>query len=711
MLCLKRPWGLDAMSAEEDREPISTVHSQASMPAGAVFLSYASEDAAAAERIATALRNAGIQVWFDKCELRGGDSWDRHIRQQIHDCRLFIAVISAHTEARDEGYFRREWKLAVDRTHDMSEGKAFLVPAVIDDTKDSHADVPDRFREVQWSRLPGGETPPGFVERVRRLLSPEVPHAAAPMTAQPSVRSVASPWRPKAGLWVTGAALAVALAYLAVDKFLLSRRSTLPTPPVVPATQTSAPAPATPAAFNPPPHSIAVLPFVNMSGDEDQQYFSDGLTEELLNSLSRINELQVAARTSSFSFAGEHPDIATVAHKLDVGSVLEGSVRRSGHTVRITAQLVNGATGFHVWSQTYDRELGDVLQLQSDIATAVASALKVTLLGDEAAKIELGGTRSSAAFDAYLRGSKADSVAHSSGDYQVAISAYTEAIHSDATYAMAFAARAFARYNQMFAALSPDYKERQKSTETDARQALALAPDLAEGHLALALFFEFYSLDYAQANQEYQRALALAPGNARVLRDYGRHAVFMGRPAEGTAAARRALVLDPLNRESYEVLGSTLYFARHYDEAVRVLQQSFTLDPDDSYSYALLGLAYYALGDSNAALASCLTRAPKGEYEYFTQPCLAVAYNKLGRHADAERELAREKSMMGDGDAYQYAQVYAQWGDAPQALDWLEKAHRLKDSGLRFLKADPLMDPLRKEPRFQAIEKALKFPD
>src|SRR6202042_3296777 len=161
------------------------------------------------------------------------------------------------------------------------------------------------------------------------------------------------------------------------------------------------------AAFAPPRHSIAVLPFVNMSGDEDQEYFSDGLTEELLNSLSEINELQVAARTSAFSFKGTNTDIGTIARKLNVGAVLEGSVRRSANTIRITAQLINAVTGFHLWSKTYDRDLGDVLKLQTEIATAVANALKVTLLGDVAAKIELGGTRNAAAFDAYLRAQKA----------------------------------------------------------------------------------------------------------------------------------------------------------------------------------------------------------------------------------------------------------------------------------------------------------------
>ena len=156
-----------------------------STPSRAVFLSYASEDASAAQRIAEALRAAGIEVWFDREELRGGDAWDRRIREQIHDCRLFIAVISAHTEARDEGYFRREWKLAVDRTHDMDERKAFLVPIVIDATSERGAHVPEKFRELQWTRMPGGETPPAFIERVMRLSSPEPQTARDVATTAP----------------------------------------------------------------------------------------------------------------------------------------------------------------------------------------------------------------------------------------------------------------------------------------------------------------------------------------------------------------------------------------------------------------------------------------------------------------------------------------------------------------------------------------------
>ena len=666
-----------------------------------VFISYASQDAEAVARICAALRSGGVEVWLDQSELRGGDAWDRQIRERIHDCRLFIAVISASTETRDEGYFRREWKLAADRTHDMAERKAFLLPVVIDATPERGASVPDKFHEVQWTRLPGGETPPEFMERVRRLVSPDAPTAtvlpagAAPTPPPPMREPVPASRRSKWALPVIAVAVvAGAVIYFAIDRFWISKY------PTAPAAQPSA----APTAFSPPPHSIAVLPFVNLSGDKEQEYFSDGLTEELLNSLAEINELQVAARTSSFSFK-EHPDIATVAHKLNVGAVLEGSVRRSGHTLRITAQLINAVTGFHLWSKAYDRDLGDVLKLQTEIATAVASALKITLLGDVAAKVELGGTRTPAAFDAYLRGAKAYSSRQEGKDTPIAIAGYTEAIRLDPDYALAFAGRsmAFSSYAGE-AATAAAAREAFDKAQADARQALALAPDLAQAHLALA-FVSDNTLDFTQANYEYQRALALAPGNAEVLRRSGGFAAYMGHFDAGLAAAHRAVVLDPLARESHLVLGRALYAARRYEEAVAAFAEVISLDPY-KITYADRGLAYYGLGDLERARASCETTA---DY-WASKQCLAVIYDKFGRHADAEAEFAKLKATLGDNSAYQYATIYAQWGNRAKALEWLETALRLRDPGLELLKTDPLLDPLRKEPRFQTIERGLKFP-
>jgi tetratricopeptide (TPR) repeat protein len=390
-----------------------------------------------------------------------------------------------------------------------------------------------------------------------------------------------------------------------------------------------------------------------------------------------------------------------------VGAVLEGSVRRSAHTIRITAQLINAVTGFHLWSKTYDRDLGDVLKLQTEIATSVASALKVTLLGDIAAKIELGGTGNPAAFDAYLRGAKADSSFRDAKDLPAAIAAYTEAIRLDPHYALSFAARSIALANVAGeAATAAAIREGNDKAQADARQALELAPDLAQAHLALALVSED-TINFTQANDEYERALALAPGNAQVLLRSGNFAASMGHFDAGVAAARRAVVLDPLARQSHFGLGYALYYARRYEEAVAAFAEVISLEPDYKAAYGSRGLAYYGLGDLEHARASCETK-PDNQ---FNQQCLAVVYDKLGRHADAEAELSKMKAAQGDSMAYQYAAIYAQWGDRAKALEWLETAWRLRDGGLLYLKTDPLMDPLRHEPRFQAIERELKFPN
>jgi TolB-like protein len=651
-----------------------------STPSSAVFLSYASEDASAAQRIADALRTAGVEVWFDKTELRGGDAWDQKIRHQIQTCALFVPIVSQHTQERLEGYFRREWKLAVERTHDIAEQKPFLVPVVVDATRDQEAFVPDGFRAVQWTRLPGGETPSTFVERVRGLLSPNL----SPMSAVSAKLRVSR----RSKLVLLGVvAVVAALAYLLADRFWISKRLT-----------------PSGAAFAPPPHSIAVLPFVNMSGDKAQEYFSDGLTEELLNSLAEINELQVAARTSAFSFKDKDTDIGTVARKLNVGVVLEGSVRRSGNTVRVTAQLINAVTGFHLWSHTYDRDLGDVLKLETEIAGAVASALKVSLLGDVAAKIELGGTHVPAAFDAYLRGQKARFAAHGDKDYQAAIAAYTEAIGLDPNYALAFSSRSLAliEYSQ-YGAPGPDNFDK---AHADALKAIALEPDLPESHAAMARYFVWGLQDFTRASEEYQRALALGPGNAEVLLLYGVFEVYMGRTDAGITAARRAVVLDPLNRYTHLSLAHGLYFARRHKEAISACQDTLALDPEEPQAHAVRGLAYYALGNFQSARESCETKPGF----WSDQQCLAVTYEKLGRHADAREMLAKMEAADAEGDAYQYAGIYAQWGNRAKALEWLDTAMRVRDSGLMSLRTDPLMDPLRKEPRFQAIERQLRFP-
>ena len=656
----------------------------------AVFLSYASQDTEAAQKICEALRAGGIEVFLDRSELRGGDAWDQKIRHEIHDCALFIPIVSRHTQERLEGYFRHEWNLAIERTHHMAEQKPFLVPVVIDGTGDREAFVPDAFRTVQWTRLPEGETTPAFVERIKRLLSPGPglsPRSAVSSAAPISGRASAS-WRSKAVLLAVIAAV-TALLYVVADKFFISKRTTS-------------------ATFAPPAHSIAVLPFVNLSGDPGQEYFSDGLTEEVLNSLAAIEGLQVAARTSSFSFK-EHPDIVTVAHKLNVASVLEGSVRRSEHTIRVTAQLINAVTGFHLWSKTYDRDLGDVLKLQTEIATAVAEALKVTLLGEVAVKIELGGTRNPVAFDAYLRGLKLARIAQSITPMECRepIKAFSEAIGLDPNFALAFANRALITWDCV--TNSPEWLQQpnEAKVRADAERAIELAPGLAEGYVALG-WLEVGVFNLGAADQACGRALALAPGNDLALYRCSLLAVYLGHTDTAISGAQHGVALDPLNPLSHRALGDVLRYARRYDEAIAAYTASIGVDPEHSAeTYALRGISYYLAGNLSLAQSSC-----EANPDYFrSQLCQAVVYDKLGRHADAAAAVAKMKQTGGDAAAYQFAEIHAQWGERDAALDWLEKAMRLRDPGLIYLKTDPLLDPLRHEPRFQAVERELQFPN
>jgi tetratricopeptide (TPR) repeat protein len=388
---------------------------------------------------------------------------------------------------------------------------------------------------------------------------------------------------------------------------------------------------------------------------------------------------------------------------LNVGAVLEGSVRRSAHTVRVTTQLINGVTGFHLWSQTYDRDLGDVLALETEIANAVASALKVSLLGDVMAKVERGGTRNPAAFDAYLRGSQAYRTRHAAEDLEAAITAYTDAIRLDPEYANAFVARS-RTFDELATWWTPSMagaREMYTQAEADARKAISLAPELGEAHLVLANSL-VETLDFTSASQEYERAEALAPGNAHVWQDYGPFAAAMGRFDAGIAAARRAISLDPLNPDSHYARVAAFTSAHQYENAIAVIHDIRVLDPN--YPIPFEWEPGYLLGNYEQTRIACESRPYPDSLM-----CLALTYHKLGRHTDAEAQLAKYKAATHD-DWYLYAMIYAQWGNTNEALSCLESALRIRHVGLEYLKTDRYLDPLRKDPRFQAIEQALKFP-
>jgi TolB-like protein/DNA-binding winged helix-turn-helix (wHTH) protein/tetratricopeptide (TPR) repeat protein len=461
-------------------------------------------------------------------------------------------------------------------------------------------------------------------------------------------------------------------------------------------------------AFAPPAHSVAVLPFVNMSGDVSQDYFSDGLSEELLNALSRIGEIQVAAQTSSFYFKGKSVELTTIAHRLNVATVLEGSVRRSGRTVRITAQLINAVTGFHVWSQTYDRNLDDVLTVQSEIANAVATALKVTLLGDATTTAGLGGTRNALALDAYLRGLKLSTATVRSGEEaRETIAAFTEAIRLDPNFALAYTgrARALVDYGSYF--LIEATRDVFSKAKADAARAVTLEPNLGEAHAALGQAVEIGFRDFTQAAAEYERAMTLAAGDARVLRAYSNFAAVLGHNDVAIATARRSVELDPLNVLAHRVLGNALENARHYAEAIEAFEHAIKLNPNHATeAYQRRGRLYYLIGNFQLARASCEAEPDV----YHRQACMPLVYEKLGQHEAAQAALAAAMAAQGDYGSYQYAQIYAQWGKTKEALDWLETGLRVFDPGVECVKTDAFLDPLRGEPRFQAIVRALEYP-
>jgi len=319
----------------------------ASTPTGAVFLSYASEDVDAAQRICDALRAEGIEVWFDQSELRGGDAWDRQIRKQIHDCALFIPLISQHSQERLEGYFRLEWKLAVDRSHRMAAERSFIVPVVVDSTRERDALIPESFRDVQWTYLPGGETSPAFGARIAALLGRTTPASTANGPG-PGPGLVSTPPARTRNRRAVRIPLGLATLAIIVGGGWFALRHSGPHPHAEDGVAGHPQAAVT-------EKSIAVLPFTDMSERHDQEYFSDGMTEEIIDLLSKVPDLRVPARTSSFYFKGKSEDIPTIARRLMVEHVLEGSIRKSGNHLRITAQLVRADTGYHVWSETSSR--------------------------------------------------------------------------------------------------------------------------------------------------------------------------------------------------------------------------------------------------------------------------------------------------------------------------------------------------------------------
>ena len=670
-------------------------------PPRAVFLSYASQDAEAARRICEALRAAGIEIWFDQSELRGGDAWDRLIRKQIHDCALFMPIISDNSQARAEGYFRREWKLAVDRTHDMSERVAFLVPIVIDDTREAEADVPEKFMDVQWTHLRAGETPPAFVERVSRLLSPDAPHATVASPGLPdgterlsapgqnrSAHTTRRFWRLNSALLVIVTAAVATAGYFAIQKLVL--------PKGVAATVAMSTTIAPPAASTVPEKSIAVLPFVNMSSDKEQEYFSDGLTEDLLDLLAQVPDLRVPARTSSFYFKGKSEDIATIAEKLRVTHILEGSVRRSGNTIRVTAQLVRADTGYHLWSKTYDRDAKDVFKIQDEIARSVVQSLKAMLLASTPR-----GDRATANFEAYtllLQGRFLNSRG-TPADAAQATMLLERAVTLDPTYAPAWAELSQSYWFLSFIHLGGAAGDAGQRSKEAAERAVALDSTLAAAHEALAVV-KMYLSDWAGAAAEYDAARKAEP-RAPPPNWVPLHLGCVAGPChdELIRDLSRQADLDPLNANIFFYRANAHYFSGELEGAERDYHRALELSPSLVGAHFSLVSVLLRRHDFPGALVA----AESAPVESERRLGLAAAYWGLGRSADAERALQDVLAHDSQFCAYCISTLYAMRGDFSVALEWLERAYQQHEFFLAWMKIDPGLTNLRDDPRFKAL--------
>ena len=670
----------------------------------AVFVSYASEDGEAASRIASALRAAGLEVWFDQSELRGGDAWDRQIRKQIRECALFVPIISAQSEARIEGYFRREWRLAVERTQDMADGTPFLVPVNIDNTHDASARVPDQFHHVHWTRLLNGVTPPAFVERVSRLLSSDKPDVH--MHSSPDRGALTSPAgasaqrvrkgrtvRVRYALWATIAAAILGSGYLA-DRFLIAKQS------AAPLAVTAAPAIAAKSAKA--ERSIAVLPFVDMSEKHDQEYFSDGLSEELIDRLSRSATLRVISRTSCFYFKGKQATVSEIAKTLSVTHVLEGSVRKSGNSLRITVQLIRASDGIDLWSRTYDRTLRDIFKLQDEIASAVDRELEIAIWNSsESSSLH---SPKPAAYDLVLL-AKADR-SFNVESFERSIKYYREAIALDPDYALAWAGLASVLSGKEQLANPEETKVLQEQARDAAAKALAIDPNLAAAHVVSGVVREDTG-DWDGAEIEYEKANALKPGSGDFYLVFLRTFRY-GALNQAIDFYQTALLRDPLDATYFTKLGQALRNSGRFEEAAIAFRRVIEIEPDFNSEHEELARTLLRLGKQQEALSEAEREPDKSERAALH----ALIFWDMGHQAEADVALQELKATSNDGGQAAVAEVLAHRGDTNAAFEWLDQAIRKNDAMLKYyIKTDLEFAPLRSDARYKTLLHKLNLPE
>jgi TolB-like protein/tetratricopeptide (TPR) repeat protein len=485
-------------------------------------------------------------------------------------------------------------------------------------------------------------------------------------------------------LWVA----ILAMGYLAITRLLPMRHAAPP-----------ATAAASAAAAD---KSIAVLPFVDMSEKHDQEYFSDGLAEELIDRLAHNSDLKVIARTSSFAFKGKNEDMRTIAAKLGVAHLLEGSVRKSGTEIRITAQLIRASDGVHLWSETYDRKLTDVFKVQDEIAGTVATALQATLQGGVGPGTDK--TENMEAHNLYLQGRYFARRA-TVEDMDTAVNYFQQALKRDPNYAEAWAAlsQAYVWIAQFGNKPVEEFSEKGRAA---ARTALRLDPKQAEAHAALARILNAYDFDWQGAQTEIGQALALEPRNPVALGIAASIAMALGDLDKALRLYQDEIDVDPLDSQGYLLLGLSLFAAKRLDAAMSTLQAGARIAPGQIKLHFALGQV--ALAQKRPDEAYAYNKDEQAPWYRLTGQ--AIIEDARGNRVAADAALSELIKGYGHTALAQIAEVYAQRGDLDNAYKWIERGIAERDSGVRWLKFDPLYAPLRSDPRYPLMLKKLGLP-
>jgi serine/threonine-protein kinase len=628
-----------------------------------VFVSYKAEDRRRVEQLVDALKAEGFSVWWD-AQIGGGAAWRRTIEAELNAARCAIVMWSKISVGPRGTFVQDEAARAVER--------GIYLPVTIGKVR-----PPLGFGETQafpligWRGDRSDANYRAVLEAARSII------AGKPLEKRGQLALRAGFGR--RAVILGGAATAAAVG---VGSWLLLR-----------------PKPA--AASN----SIAVLPFDNLSGDPRKAAFSDGIAEELRSALGRIAGVKVAGRISSEAVRGV--DAQTAARRLRVANVLTGSVRESPSRVRISTELIDGHSGLDRWSENYDRPPGDSIVIQTDIAENVANSLAATLGTSVGSEIGVGGTHNVAA-QRLLFEARAVAKEGTKEAREHAMALIDNAIRQDPKYADAYAQKSLmlGAYANNYALTATDLATARVEAMALARRAIAIAPRLPLGHAAVAQLLQS-NLDMGGAASEFRLAVKLAPGDADIVGRFVYLLARIGEPEAALKAADDGIAADPLNHISYENRVSALYDLRRYQEAIAYAELISRQSPELFRAPGLYADCLLMAGRVEDAFRA-YGKLDTDSWQQLNGQALALA--REGKAAEARKMLAKLKRREGDSSSYQYAGIYAQLGDRDRALDALEKAWTFRDSGLASIKIDPILDPIRTEPRFNAVMKLMNFP-